>query len=160
MENCSKVFSFKWNWSRGVLSRVRIQQYSREEAKYSKGNTPHNCFPHPHTHTHLHHYMTGLQWSKTLHTEPLSTNLHHPQSPHQHPHPWPWLPNPRANMLHHMSWDNDLWLDSAWVDWCSWRRVRNCSLILARLQLASLQFSHSLVQTTAHWVSSSQVGDK
>ena len=59
-----------------------------------------------------------------------------------------------------LSQDNSLWLDSAWVSSCSWHRAKNCSLTFARLQLASLQCSRSLVQTTACWVSSSQVGDR
>ena len=58
-----------------------------------------------------------------------------------------------------MSWDDGSWLDLTWVC-CSWRRALYHLLILARLRFASLQCSRSLVQTTARWVSSSQVGDK
>ena len=58
-----------------------------------------------------------------------------------------------------LSRDDSSWLDSTWVC-CSWRRAWYRLLILARLQLASLQCSRSLVQTSALCVSSSQVGDK
>ena len=58
------------------------------------------------------------------------------------------------------SQDNSSWLDLAWANCCSWRRARNRLLICARLRLASLHCSRSLVQTTAHCVSLSQVGDK
>ena len=59
-----------------------------------------------------------------------------------------------------LSQDNGSRLDSAWVDCCSWHRAQYLLLILARLRFASLWCSHSLVQTTALCVSSSQVGDK
>ena len=60
-----------------------------------------------------------------------------------------------------VSQDNGPWLDLAWVNCCSWRKVRNHLLMWARLWLASLCCrSCSLIQTTAHWVSLSQSGDK
>ena len=65
-----------------------------------------------------------------------------------------WLRSPNV------SWDNGSWLGSTWVFWYSWCRVWYCSVCFDGLQLASLQCSRSLDQTTPCCVSVSQVGDK
>ena len=59
-----------------------------------------------------------------------------------------------------MSQENGLWLGPVWAGHSSWLKAWKHLLFFARLWLASLQCSCSLVQTMDLCVTLSQVGDK